>query len=62
MQLSSILGLRIHGFAAGDRWAGGAGADAVPDGSDPKRAVPALCVGGSDQGAVLGGRQLCATV
>ena len=63
MQLSGIPGLRIYGFAAGERRAGGAGADAVPAGSIPKRAVSVLWAAeGSDQRAVLGGRRLCAAV
>ena len=63
MQVPGIPGLRIHGSAAWDRWAGGAGADTVPAGSIPKRAVSVLWTAeGPDQRAVLGGRRLCAGV
>lgn len=63
MQLPGVPGLRVHGSAAWDRWSGWAGADTVPAGSIPKRAVSVLrAAEGSDQRAVLGGRRFCAAV
>ena len=63
MRVPGIPGLRVHRPAAGDRRTGGAGADAVSSEPVPGCAVPVLrAAKGSDQGAVLGGRWVCAAV